>query len=474
MTHNNERYMHTANVVMVRILAAFSMLPLFLPLAFAVETNDNALAHDLLPIAEKNKPKSKKTGKLALKAKPDKTMQPVCEIENCNKKPTGHPPVLPLAVRISDALTRQDKQTSADILEHERISLNDEMNLLSLTGRTNEAADVGFILMERSNFDEALYEQAAPLLTANSRTSGILATYRTFESYNSIATEANTLGLRLGKLKLDLAVHSENRSNNNTTELTGVTNERGGEIALHQAGENYVNTLKLQTSQSLNMQTGMSFNHQHQIGARLKLGTLLAYNQASSENAVMRLIGRSDYFALESSYTIDRQNQFSLAGGYHQYHSVDNEELGNASLLTSRISHDLSNSHPALRLHITGTLNQFKTADKILGGLTASVIPAGVTNSAAFFMPQDVSEIAAYISAGDATDSKLPARSFEYEGELGVFENPVSGAGWRASAGMAGRIIGADRLHLFVRYDQSPNGQGFSSTEAGLAYQLIY
>ena len=89
-------------------------------------------------------------------------------------------------------------------------------------------------------------------------------------------------------------------------------------------------------------------------------------------------------------------------------------------------------------------------------------------------MPQGVREIAAYASVGDAIDSNLPARDFEYLGEIGVFYNTVSGTGWRANVGVATRIIGADRLQMFTRYDQAPRGQGKASLEVGIGYQLHY
>lgn len=397
-----------------------------------------------------------------------------CGDTNCPERQSLHRPNTPLGARISDALTRQDREAAADILEHDRMLLNDEMNLLFLTGRKNEAADIAFTLMERASLDEALYEQAAPILMANARASGVMTTLHAFESYSGINTEVATYGHALGRLKLDLSVHREIRNNVDAALLASAPDENGGEIALHQNGDSYVNTLRLKSSQSLNTQTGLSLNHHHQIGSRLKLDTLLAYNQTATENAAMRLIGRSDHIALESSYSLDSSKQWILGGGHYRYQSIDGQELGSGNLLTSTLSHQLSGVHPALHTRVTGTWNQFTTADQTLTGKTASLIPAGNSSTAAYFMPQDVSEIAVYASIGDAIDNRLPSRSLEFLGEIGVFDNQSSGQGWRASGGFAGRVIGADRLHMFIRYDQAPSGQSFSSLEAGLAYLLFY
>lgn len=410
----------------------------------------------------------------ALQTIDEKAAIPECVDAECSDNPSATRQTTPLGARISDALTRQDKQAAAEILEHDRVLLNDEMNLLSLAGRKNKAADIAFILMERASQDESLYEQAAPILMANARTSGVSTIFRAFESYNAYDTVVSSEGHALGRLKLDVSLHQESRNNINTAQLARLANESGVELALHQMGDSYVNTYKLQTDQALNTQTGASLKHQHKLGSRLKLNTLFAYNQSANENAALRIIGRSNHIALESAYTLDTTKQWMVNGAYHQYHSIDGEELGNASLFNSTLSYELSGIHPAIRTRITGTYNQFKTAAQALGGLSASLIPAGKSNTAVYFMPQNVSELAAYLSMGDATDSKLPARSLEYVAEIGAFDNPVTGSGWRASAGLAGRIIGTDRLHLFIRYDQSPNGQGFSSLEARLAYQLHY
>lgn len=397
-----------------------------------------------------------------------------CEETGCDARLSAQRPNTPLGARISDALTRQDREAAVDILDHERVTLNDRMNLLVLAGRMNEAADIAFILMERSSLDESLYAQAAPILLASARSSGILTMFQDFDSYNGMITEVFTTSHGLGRFKLDFSLHQENRNNLDSAQFTILPNERGGELALHQYGDSYANTLELQLSQALNTQTGMSIRHWHQIGSRLKLDTLFAYNQAATENSGMRIIGRSNQIAVESSYSLDTNNQWIIGGGHNQYFSIDGDTLGSGNLLFSTLNHQLSAAHPALSARLTGTWNQFQASEAVLSGLAASLIPSGENNTAVYFMPQDVSEIAAYVSAGAATDSRLPSRSVEYVGEAGLFYNPVTGTGWRASAGLAGRIIGADRLNMFIRFDQSPGGQNFSSLGVGVAYLLVY
>jgi len=404
----------------------------------------------------------------------EKEQAQICVSADCKSRQLTLRQKMPLGARISDALTRQDREAAVDILEHEQLLLNDRMNLLVLAGRKNEAADVAFTLLERNGLDESLYEQAAPILLANARASGLMTTFYAFESYNALNTEISTAGHPAGSLKLDLSAYRETRNNVNTGLLTSAPDETGGELTLHQGGDSYDNFFKFQFSQALNTQSGMQFQHQHQIGSRLKLATLLGINQAPTENPALRIIGRSNHISLESTYSLDRSTQWILGGGYNQYHSIDGQELGSGNLLSNTLSHDLSGVHPALRTRIVSTLSTYSASAQTLSGLAAGLIPAGETNSAAYYMPQDVNEIAAYISLGDATDSKLPSRSLEYMGEFGVFDNPSTGPGWRASAGLAGRVAGADRLQMYIRYDQSPSGQGFSSLSAGIGYMLFY
>jgi hypothetical protein len=426
-------------------------------------------AHAIDPVAP-----APATGNNTTGGQDKKTEAQNCDAADCNTRQSALRQKMPLGARISDALTRQDREAAADILEHEQLLLNDRMNLLVLAGRKNEAADVAFTLLERNSLDESLYEQAAPILLAHARASGLMTTFHAFESYNALNTEVSTTGHPAGMFKLDLSAYRETRNNVNTALLASAPDENGGELALHQGGDSYTNTLKFQFSQALNTQTGMHLQHQHQIGSRLKLATLLGLNQATTENPAMRIIGRSNQISFESTYTLDRSSLWVLAGGYNQYHSIDGQELGSGNLLSNTLSHELSGAHPALRSRITSTLSQYSATAQTLNGLAAGLIPASEAKTAAYFMPQDVNEIAAYLSIGDATDSRLPARSLEYAGEFGVFDNPATGPGWRASAGLAGRLAGADRLQLFIRYDQSPSGQGFSSLSAGVGYLLFY
>lgn len=410
----------------------------------------------------------------AQKSTQDPDENPECSGTHCGELKSSYRHNTPLGARISDALTRQDREAAVDILDHENVLLNDEMNLLYLAGRKKEAADIAFTLMERSSLDESLYEQAAPILLANSRASGIKSTFYAFESYNAINTQANATGYQLGRLTVDFSLHRETRDNLNTAKLSGLSNESGGEVAFHQTGDSYINTFKFQYSQALNTQTGISLDHQHQIGSRLLMNTQLAYNQVATENEALRMMGRNNRVSLAGTYNLDNANQWLVEGAYNQYYTIDGQDLGSGNLLTSTLNHEISRVHPALHAHITATLNKFNIADQVLSGYAARLIPAGETNNAAYFMPQEVSEIAAYASLGDATDSRLPAHDLEYFFELGVFDNPATGPGWRANAGLAGRVLGTDKLRLHLRYDQSPSGQGFSSFEAGVAYLMFY
>ncbi len=380
----------------------------------------------------------------------------------------------PLGAQISDALTNQDHQAAAAILEHDGILLYDKMNLNFLAGRIDNAADLAFIAMDRSRLDESLYQQAAPMLVENSRTAGLMSTYSDYGSYTAMTNEITATHHDIGGLKLDLSLHQINRTAVDTTVLTRAPNEIGGEIALRQLGNSYSNTLKLQFSQALNTQTGVSFIHQRQVGTRLALATELSFNQTATETAAMRIAGRRDQIALDGNYRLDRWTQLNMRGEYNQYHSIDGQNLGSGQVLTTTLSHTLSEAHPALRSRIVATVAQYQTENNVLTGKTAILVPANQPTTASYFMPQSMREIAAYASAGDATDSRTPARDFEYLAEIGVFYNNIAGTGIRANASIAGRVIGADRLQLFTRYDQAPSGQGKSTLEAGVGYHLHY
>ncbi|BBP00287.1 hypothetical protein SFSGTM_09950 [Sulfuriferula nivalis] len=380
----------------------------------------------------------------------------------------------PLGVQISDALTNQDYQAAAAILEHDGILLYDKMNLNYLAKRIDNAADLAYIAMDRSRLDESLYQQAAPMLVENSRTAGVMTTYSNYGSYTAVTNEITATNHDIGGLKLDLSLHQIDRTAVDTTVLTRAPNEVGGEIALRQLGNSYTNTLKLQFTQGLNTLAGISFNHQHQIGTRLQLDTELSFNQIATETAAMRIVGKRDQIALDGNYRIDRWTQLNLRGEYNQYHSVDGQTLGSGQVLTTTLSHTLSEVHPALRSRLVATIAQYQTANTQLTGKTASLVPADQASTASYFMPQSMREIAAYASLGDAIDSRTPAHDFEYMAEIGVFYNNIAGTGIRANAGIAGRVIGADRLQLFTRYDQAPSGQGKSTLEAGVGYHLHY
>lgn len=385
----------------------------------------------------------------------------------------------PLGARISDALARKDREAANGILDHEAVPLNDKMNLSSLAERYNDAAELAFGAMDRSRHDESLYEQAAPLLLHNDHTLGAMTAFRNLYDYKEMERSISTTGQRIGGFKLDLSLHQTSRFGANSAILANAPNETGGEISLHQIGSAYVNTLTLKLSQSLNTQAGILFSQIRQIGARLRLKIELAYNDVTNETPLMRLIGRRDQIALQSNYQIDGRNEWETRGELNQYHSIDQQNMGSGQTFSTTLTHHLSDAHPALQGIVNGTWSAFQPASTVLAGRTASLIPSGQPNIPGYFMPQNIHEISTYAHVGDMTDSNLPARDFEYMGEVGRYYDTVYGGGWRMNAGVAGRVIGADRLQVFLRYDQGAYRQGASeqyvpTLEAGVVYTLHY
>ena len=385
----------------------------------------------------------------------------------------------PLGARISDALARKDREAAREILDREAVPPNDRMNLSSLAERYNDAAELAFGAMDRSRRDESLYEQAAPLLLHNDHTLGAMTAFRNLYDYKEMERSISATGQRIGGFKLDLSLHQTSRFGVNPAILANAPNETGGEISLHQIGSAYVNTLTLKLSQSLNTQAGILFSQMRQIGARLRLKIELAYNDVTNETPLMRLIGRRDQIALQSNYQIDGRNEWETRGELNQYHSIDQQNMGSGQIFSTTLTHHLSDAHPALQGIVNGTWSAFQPASTVLTGRTASLVPSGQPNNPGYFMPQNVHEISTYAHVGDMTDSSLPARDFEYMGEVGRYYDTVYGGGWRMNAGVAGRVIGADRLQVFLRYDQGAYRQGANeqyvpTLEAGGVYTLHY
>jgi thioredoxin-like negative regulator of GroEL len=380
----------------------------------------------------------------------------------------------PLGVQLADALTRQDAGAAAALLDqHAGLLLHDKMNLSILAGRVDDAADLAFRAMEAAPDDAALQQQSAPLLLQNARTVGLESGYSEPGGYTAMRHEISVTNYPLGGLKLDLNLRQTSRSQVDTRVLTRAPNEIAAELALRQVGTGMTQTFKLQLSQGLNTQAGLSFSRQQQLGARLLLDAQLGYNQTANETAALRIVGRRDQLALEALYSLDRWTQWSVRGEYNRYRSIDGQALGSGQVLTGTLTHSLG-THPALRARVSANWSGYQTRTSPLGGTSASLVPSGQPVTPAYFMPRAQREIAAYVSLGDAVSSPLPARNLEYQAEIGVFYNDVAGAGVRANAGIATRVLGADRLQLFTRFDQAPSGQVKPSLEAGIGYYLTY
>lgn len=380
----------------------------------------------------------------------------------------------PLGARIADALTHHDAEAANRILQQHGAPPLDRMNLATVANNPSEAASLAFSLMQESPRDASLYEQAAPLLLPDDHTVTASTVWRSLDFYRESETSAAAGGFRVGGLKLDVHLDQYNRYAASQTWITRAPNETDASVILRDNRPNASNQLTLQIDQSLNTQLAAILVHQQQISPHLQLTGTLALNQRADEDPFMLLIGRRNRIELESDFQIDRWNQWTVDAALNRYHSIDNQDMGSGQTVSSALNHTFSNTHPALQGRLVATWMDFSSANTILTGKTASLIPAGQINNAAYFMPYNVHEIAAYLRVGDQTNSDLPARDFEYMGEFGLYYDPLLGAGYRAKSGLATKIFGADRLQFFFEYDEANQGQKENMLETGVSYVYHY
>jgi polysaccharide biosynthesis protein PelB len=100
-------------------------------------------------------------------------------------------------------------------------------------------------------------------------------------------------------------------------------------------------------------------------------------------------------------------------------------------------------------------------------------LPANASPSVDFFVPRSSNQVSLGLGFGEsARDSD--ARALRPFAAAYVSHNSVAGAGYNASLGLSGSLLGGDRLLLSLSYGQDLNGAKDQVKALGLTYRYNF
>jgi hypothetical protein len=175
---------------------------------------------------------------------------------------------------------------------------------------------------------------------------------------------------------------------------------------------------------------------------------------------------------LDLSWNLGNRSFIATELGASRYEAQDGEKLGEGYrvIATAGMRLPVARSSYAVRA-VAGWYDY--SLDGVIAGKAARLVPAGTAPAASFFLPDDFGIVGLFAGFGD-DDSESRAPTWRPFIDTGVTFNSISGLGFHLSGGIAGRLIGNDRLSLSFEHVGDEGGLGETERKILVAYCYYY
>jgi hypothetical protein len=205
--------------------------------------------------------------------------------------------------------------------------------------------------------------------------------------------------------------------------------------------------------------------------SRLTLRADLGFNARATDTAPLAVAGRQQEARLGADLRLTQTTPVRVTLRAAQLGLQSGEHLGSALGLDWEIGQVLRGATPDLSVRVFGSYTRYRRTGNALPGWTARLTPDGSQPDAAFFVPDSFALHGVGLSAGLAARDSY-TRAWRPFLDLSLTHHSRLGAGYGATVGAAGRLLGSDQL--LVQFSTSRSGTGSDARALGLRYVLPF
>lgn len=205
--------------------------------------------------------------------------------------------------------------------------------------------------------------------------------------------------------------------------------------------------------------------------ARLQLRADLGFNARATDTAPLSVAGRQQEARLSADLRLSQTNPVRLTLRSARLELQSGERLGQALGLDWEVGQVLRGATPDLSVRAFGSFTHYSRTGSALPGWTARLTPDGSQPDAAFFVPDSFVLYGVGLSAGLSAREGY-TRAWRPFLDLSLTHHSRLGAGYAATVGVAGRLLGSDQLLL--QLSTSRAGTGSDARSLGLRYVLPF
>lgn len=215
------------------------------------------------------------------------------------------------------------------------------------------------------------------------------------------------------------------------------------------------------------------FSDNYKVNTPTIVGLKLGLNQRSTLNELMLAGGMQDEVSGSLSYQLTARDTLIGKLEWDRYFTQNRNSLGNGYILSGAYSHKFWFSYPDYTLNLFGSADQFTKDSKRISGRILNLIPNNEIPSVSLFIPSNFWQMGIGFSFGGDVKTNYNHAWRPYA-SINLLYTSTGGIGDVVDAGLAGSVIGRDKLMFYVA--QSTNQQAATQNNflVGARYRIYF
>ncbi len=272
----------------------------------------------------------------------------------------------------------------------------------------------------------------------------------------ALGLRAETAGLSSDPLLLRLPFDSQQRV----------------ELGIGHRGESHEGQLWLTSMHSLDSVTGLrgkiSLLARTGVDAELRAG----WRQESTATSGLSVGGQRDFVGGTLGWAISGRDRLALDLEYSHFDAQGGGALGSTLVSGLSVNHRLFSGIRDWVIK-AGVSNTASSTTDVLPDVLKPLLPAGLAAGPDYFVPQGYTQFSLALAFGENAEQSYQ-RGWHSFWEIGLTQDAESGLGYDYRWGMLGRVLGGDRLRIYVDGADGAQGNGEATQTFAVDYRLFY
>jgi Tfp pilus assembly protein PilF len=382
---------------------------------------------------------------------------------------------IPASLALSYAISQQDRAQIESIVERvPTLSADQQVEAAVALRRTHQAQQAAYHALEQRPGDTNTYEQFKEIMLEQANRFSIDTYYDVFSpvaGFKNLTSFQTFIEPQTGVSVWNQLwrVHSQNNqvmtNLPNTLRLTGVKIKRLVERGYWEGA--------LIEHDGLCQNVAVNYNSHYAVLPRLNAELELGYQMPATETAPLVIGGMRNTANASLIYDVNTKLSLHSQADYWQYLGQNHQHLGDGSGMLFYGQYQWTWRDPDWNASVYWTTRHFSDRNILLHSPLQQIVPANTTPTSTYYMPIGYQEVGAMFGFGQKYRLQYN-QDWRLFAEVGMTSSNAFGVGKIASGGLTGKLLGRDKLLLYINYSTNTQ-QGMQTLySAGARYDVYF